>query len=526
MKRTIIIFCFITFFICILLAIYTDHRWEDWYITFRASKNLALGNGFVYNKGEYLMTYTSPLGALIPAFIKFIFLNYSDELTIWLYRIFCSAVLSIVPFFIIKLFNHLQVDSKIILFSLLMFVFNFLIIDNTINGMESSLMVFFVSYLLFILITIPDKTVFHLTLCFAGLMYTRPDGFIYGGALILSFLIFNKSIAGFSRLEFVKMLIKPILISIIIFSPWFFWTWFYYGTPIPHTIIAKSRVFDLITLFSYVKHFLLYYRGAVYIFMPQYSGSGWSFLSIIAQIISLITSLYWINFRGGIFVRIISFSTFLILVYLNAVSGQGPLPWYLPPITLLSIIVLGLIFQDLISLIKSKTIFFNKSVKFIGYVSASFLLFFCIVTFLYGALQMKYQQKIIEFGNRKEIGLWLKKNNKKNDTVFMECLGYFGFYSEMKTLDFPGMSSTEVVSARKFLNTNHYSDLIANLKPNWLVLRPNEIDNINNDSPNLLKNRYLLVKVFDVTDEVYKSPVKYGKPYLLIDAKFSIYKYK
>ena len=527
MKKINIIFFTVTFSICLILAFYTDHRWEDWFITFRVAKNFAMGKGLVYNPGQSLMTYTSPLGVLIPAFLKLLFLNQSDDTVMWVYRIICSALLSFVPIFIFKILQSLKVDLKIILFSLLFFVSNFLIIDNSINGMESSFMVFFISYLIFILITHPRKVFLNLTLCFAGLMYSRPDGFIYGGAILGSFLIFNINSLGSSRIEFIKLLIKPILASAVLFLPWFIWTWIYYGTPIPHTIIAKSMIFDLLTLIKSIEYTLLTFRGAEYIFMPPCAGFGeWSIFPYIAQGISILTSLYWINFKGNVFARSISFATFLMLLYLNAISGQGPMPWYLPSVLLPSIIVLGLIFQDIINLIQYKSIPLKKLIKYIVYACGIFILSFSIVILLYGSIQIKYQQQIIETGNRKEIGLWLKKNKGENDNVFMECLGYIGFYSEMKTLDFPGISSPEVVAARRFLKTNKFSALIDYLKPDWLVLRRAEVDSINNDNPNLLTDNYSLKKVFDKEEAAILSPVVFGKNYLFTDAIFFVYKHK
>ena len=41
--------------------------WEDYYITFRASRNLATGHGLVFNVGDRLQTFTSPIGALLLA---------------------------------------------------------------------------------------------------------------------------------------------------------------------------------------------------------------------------------------------------------------------------------------------------------------------------------------------------------------------------------------------------------------------------------------------------------------------------
>ena len=48
-------------------AAFTLHAWEDYFITFRASLNLATGNGLVFQPGERVHTFTSPLGTLLPA---------------------------------------------------------------------------------------------------------------------------------------------------------------------------------------------------------------------------------------------------------------------------------------------------------------------------------------------------------------------------------------------------------------------------------------------------------------------------
>ncbi len=522
MKKVVFLFSLSTLIVCLVLAAITDHRWEDWYITFRASKNLALGNGLVYNPGELLMTYTSPIGTLIPALLKYIFLNFSDDVVIWGYRIICAIILAVVPYFLIKTLDRLAVAGTTIFFALVCFVFNFLIIDNTINGMESGFMVFFMSYLLYILITEPKNFVFHLSICFAGLMYTRPDGFIYGGAIVFAFCLFNKNIAGLSRTEFLKPLAKALIISILLFAPWFLWTWHYYGTPIPHTIIAKSRYVDLRYLIATAFYFVTSYQGLRELFMPPNFDFGeWESLSYIPQFLSLLTSLYWINIKGNIRARSISFATFIMIIYLKCLSGQGAMTWYLPSVTLPSIVVLVLAFQDLLLFLQGR-----KKIpgKIFVYPLAIFISLYFMSSFVFATVQIKFQQEIIESGNRKQIGLWLKNNSGKGETVFMECLGYIGFYSEMKTLDFPGMSSPEVVAARKQLGTNNFSALIDHLRPDWLVLRPGEIEKINLENPVLLKNDYSVVKVFDRTDDVNKENLMFGKWYPYFDSHFTIYK--
>jgi hypothetical protein len=527
MKNYTLFFCLITFIICISLALYTDHRWEDWYITFRASKNLASGNGLVFNVGENLMTYTSPIGTLLPALIYFIFFKLGDDTTIWFFRICCAFVLSIVPIFISRISDKLKQSlvSKVVI--ILLFSFSYLIIDNTINGMESAFMVFFIAYFLYVLIGVRSNLDLHLALCFAGIMFTRPDGFIYFGAIILGFLLFNSSDQFFKIPNFLRTISKPLLYSILLFAPWVIWCYFYYGTPIPHTIIAKSKNHSLVYYLELTLNYLINFRGAPYLFLPTYATNfgGWALFLGAARVFSLVSSLYWVNFKGNKIARSISFATLIMLIYLNVVSGQGHSPWYLPSVVFPSILVVGIALNDGINFLNKILPKFSPLPNLVTYSVSFFLIAFSVLTFTFGAKSIKYQQEHIEFGNRKEIGLFLKENKKENDTVFMECLGYIGFYSEMKTLDFPGMSSPEVVGARKKLQTEKYSEIIDHLKPNWLVLRLGEVEEIKREKPHLFNEHYELVKTFDKSSVIDNLNLKFGKGFLYIDSHFSVYKY-
>src|SRR5687768_4336169 len=61
--------CFAAAMIAVALgfAAFTGHMWEDYLITFRSSLNLATGNGLVFQPGERVHSFTSPLGTLLPA---------------------------------------------------------------------------------------------------------------------------------------------------------------------------------------------------------------------------------------------------------------------------------------------------------------------------------------------------------------------------------------------------------------------------------------------------------------------------
>src|SRR3974390_3337383 len=82
---------FIVFFIALAFAVYTNHAWEDFYITYRSSKNLATGNGLVFAPGQRVHAFTSPLNVLVPAGLSYALGNQSDEVVLWLYRLITIA---------------------------------------------------------------------------------------------------------------------------------------------------------------------------------------------------------------------------------------------------------------------------------------------------------------------------------------------------------------------------------------------------------------------------------------------------
>ena len=102
-------------------------------------------------------------------------------------------------------------------------------------------MMFFLALALHALTVRSDWTVLKLGLAGAGLMWTRPDGFIYFGALGLGFLLFDAGRPiGQSRLGLLKIFLWAGALTTVLYLPWLLWAWHYFGSPIPHTIIAKG----------------------------------------------------------------------------------------------------------------------------------------------------------------------------------------------------------------------------------------------------------------------------------------------
>jgi hypothetical protein len=135
---------------------------------------------------------------------------------------------------------------------------------------------------------------------------------------------------------------------------------------------------------------------------------------------------------------------------------------------------------------------------------------------------MQAQQKEIETGHRRLIGIWLKEHGKPSDTIFLEPVGYIGYFSDMKIADHPGLVNPEVVRLRRE-GMETFGQIVLSLRPEWVVLRPNELPRVNSQAG--FKERYALVKVFDIRRQIENLAVP-GKPYLAYDAVYLVFRRK
>jgi hypothetical protein len=261
---------------------------------------------------------------------------------------------------------------------------------------------------------------------------------------------------------------------------------------------------------------------------PLHWLGGWSeILALGSSCTGFLCAYYWCLPFASPLGRAASFAVCLAYFYLShVVFSVGP--WYLPSITLLCIIVLGQMLRHAIEVAgraKKYQARVSSSAKTVLY--ATGVSFVLISTFLTAAVayEMKLQQDIIENGNRKKIGYWLREHAASpNETVFLECLGYIGYYSGMKMLDYPGLSSPEMVEARARLHTDNFAALIWTLQPEWLVLRPHEAEAVQETLPSLLHEQYEEAAVFDVTETLNSYPAVPGRQLLEWDRTFIVYR--
>ena len=508
----------VAFAIPIAFALFTNHAWEDYYITLRSSRNLLEGKGLVYNAGDRLHTFTSPLGVLIPALCTWLSGPDHELTALWIFRVFNATLLAATAALLWRRSRTLKLGpvGRFVLFGML-----FLdpkLIDFSTNGQEAGILVFF-AVLLWSELEAPDGPRAHwLALALGGLMWTRPDAFVLAGAIILPHLWLSRGADGGPRVQW-KVLLRGGLLGGMLYLPWFAWAWWYYGSPIPNTIVAKAainaprNVLDLLllplTLLGPTSHL----DG---VFLPSYwQFGGWMVCVVnFGHALALTAVFSWVVPQLPAVGRRVSFALFLGTLYLCAIYVY---PWYLAPWTALASI----------SLAFSADWAWARAANALSRRARPALMAVCVTVAFEAMLlacvtwEMRVQQRVIEDDGRKIIGEWLRANAAPGDRIFLEPLGYVGYYSHLKAYDYPGLTSREVVTAIREGATT-YPELIAQLKPDWLILRPLEIEQqgITN-----MKTRahYRVAKVINHARELKAIPFLPGRGWLEYDSQFVIF---
>lgn len=526
--------------ICLGYTLYTNQTWEDSLITLRHSENLLNGNGLTYNPGTRVHGFTSPVNVLLLTACCLITGKSSYVATLWAYRVFAVASFAGSLVLLIKAVRNMSPRwAPASWFVAIAYLFDVKNVAFTTNGMETAFVLLFVAWAVYLISNGNSNDWLMRGLCWGGLMWCRPDGFVYFGALALAELGFLTE----SRWKLIGSFAKSAVVCALVYCPWFIWAWAYYGSPIPHTIIAKANVEQgpwpqFVNLLDNLLVKML--STAAQVFRPIYFGDQviwiddpfWGrVVSALTKGMGIIPLIYFacpVKDRIG---RAMSLSFVILCLYYSYMPAVYP--WYFAPATLI-----GLLAIARAATYAAWPSFENASNrgkwrKPLSLAALVVLSVNSLVMFGFGSYEERVQQAEIEMGNRAVIGAWLKENGKPTDTVYLEPLGYIGYFSGMHMNDYPGLVSPEVVAARRKLPPNELSFraarymLALETEPDWLVLRSYELDVITKLPiyPDFQK-QYELVRKFDVTDKLKPYTYVAGKGSLAYDSVFYVFRRK
>lgn len=507
--------------VALAFSLYTDHRWEDYYITFRSSKNLATGHGLVYQVGERVHTFTSPLGVLLPAFASWMTGATSDDRALWLFRFMSITAFAGTAALLWKTGRAWGWRTSVCGLAAALLVVDAKSVSFTINGMETGFMLFFLALAMHALAAAPRRARWHLGGAWAGLMWVRPDSFIYIGATALGFWLFPaaQKMAP-TRSTLLRCYGFAGVICALIYGPWLVWAWSYYGSFVPHTVVAKGLSHQSAAILPLVKRLLLlpfqgWHSGPWdAVFSPSYWLFWPSWVIHLGRCLIVVPLVAFMIPRVRPEARVASLAVMFGVFYL---SNIWLFPWYVPPVTLLAILTLGSLQESICdSGMISRRARAASLAPGIAAVGCAMLLL-CA-----SAWQLRWQQDLIE-DQRRRVGEWLRAHRHADtDSVFLEPLGYIGYFSQLKMFDFPGLASREVVAVRRSRGGD-WVTIIESLRPDWVVARPGEPRASSQANSAWFAAHYGVAERFDVSARVAAIPVLPGRRYLQVDQTFVVY---
>ena len=436
--------------------LYTGIVIEDAWITYRYAKNLALGNGFVYNIGERVLGTTSPLFTIMLALLAKIFgVNSLPTLSNML-MIPAGLGTGVLTYFTLR---KLNLSHWLPVFFLAVFFLHFNTLWTIVGGLETPLVMLLMAASFSSLVT---KRLLWAAAWAALLVLTRIDGVIWATGIY--FLIV---------LEDRRAIWKALLIGLIIVGPWVAFAFWYFGSPIPNTVIAKAAIGQSDDFSS--GYTMLSYLGWVLLNLSRVSPFGrvagflFFFLGGWAA---------WRHYRSRFLVFLFLFPFAFSLAYY---LGHAPkFPWYLIPVGW-SALIIGIIgIWEAGRILRSSL---PESLLTPGRIRAALIAFFAVYALALlnrDVTTTTFHQRWQDEENhvRVRLGTWLKDNTPTDATVLMEAVGYQGYFSERRIVDLAGLISPQVVKwhGESQSNAETFYKILQHEQPEYVVLRSYEAD--------------------------------------------------
>lgn len=444
MKKKLPLFSFLFFATVLRITwkLYTHHTYEDAFISFRFARNISNGLGFVYNANEHIYGTTTPLFTILLAAWTRVFPNFI---------VFGASMFGLLAGLTSialtwKLLDELQIDSSQKFLTIGILVLSDKLWLHDMSGMETPLVICAMMASYFMLLR--NKSVWAGV--FAGiLLWLRIDGIFWLCFLVLGSWFITR-----------RFPIKFVMTTIMVYLPWCVFATIYFGSPIPYTISAKWVAYYTIgrpSVFSRVSDLL---RWLTPFSLPSFSPYLVTLIAIVTLTFSAIGAM---AYRQHKWLMILPFFCLAEIARL-VVMGETFATRYFVPLFWVLMILFGsglhAVWVYLSRRFDPKPLIVILTIAV--YVGVS------LWSSLQAAQLNKDTQYFVNDSSLKQLGFWLNANTPTSSTVFLEPLGYVGFYANRHMIDEVGLVSPQVIALKK----EGYStfDLITSFNPDYAVL--------------------------------------------------------
>lgn len=487
---------------------YTERRFEDGLITITHARNAAEGLGLTHHLGEGpVHGFTSALSVLVPLPGELI----AEGGGFTAIRLVSLAAFAAAAGYAYGICRELSVNRWGVVFVLAYLAFDQNQIFYGMAGMETQIAV---AVLLAGAYHVLRGELVASGVALGLALLARPDFVLWVAPAYVALAMRDRIGA-----------LRAAAVSAAICLPWLVFTTVYYGSPVPNTIRAKSQVFspdlpaplaigDWIDL---IDSRLALQEEAWKLFSPFYEAAAVFDAPFPNAILGAIVAVFLVAAVVGVLSswRISLWRPVIAFVVLFALYRVFALPpvyfhWYYPPFIAAVVILAAIGLTRLARLSQPAVVVLAVGLAAAYAVHIPFSL----------PLERRVQTGV-EDAVRTPVGEYLREVVGEGETVTAESSGYFGYYSRATLHDFPGLTSPTSVEALGELPRTERSleQLIEALQPDWLVLRPSELENLQALFP-ATAARYETVRDFATPDPVDLS--RGGLSYLSLDTAFVV----
>ncbi len=442
---TIILLAVMSLYPLFTAIIYPHHFLnDDSFITLTYSKNIALGRGFIFNHPPATLGTTTPLFALIIAFLSKILPNVEIPVIAVFFTTFCW--IGIVWIFFI--FRH---KWQIPLYGILIIAFVFYALGwIKFLGMEAY--PFALLLTLSISLFLSDRLI--PTGFVAGLLFlTRGEGILI---LLVFFIATYLKYRTTRDFKYISNSIFKILTSFAIPTLlWFLFAYSNFGVLLPNTLSAKqaqgqNNVFN--TFFIKLVNWLPTWFKQFEIFYPI--NISW-ILVPLGLIVALRRNRQWLMWVGWMAFYVIGYS----------ILGVAAYAWYFLPIVFVLNLLLSLGIIQVISFTIEKIN--NLLLK------AAFLSFFTVISVWTLIKPMPDYGLLYEGDPRAKsyinLSHWFNRNAKPDESIAYIEIGYLGYYTDNKIIDLAGLVLSDIVF---YVSKGDFTSGFWKYRPDYYVYLP------------------------------------------------------
>jgi len=428
--------------------IYWQWTEDDAFITYRYARNVARGEGFVFNPGERLEGYSNFTWVLLGAVAENA--GWDPERTAKSVGLAAGIVALLLSWAVArKAWPQCGLCALLAPYTLAM---SPVLAQHAVAGLETSAFAALLAGALLLAASNRRPGAGHsigLAVVLLLLSLTRPEGALVAGALlVMRWLLLARKDAGAGR-----HLAGVSVVFILLLTTYIAWRWSYYDAAFPNTFYAKARG-GLHGIYDGVQYTLDFTRDS--------GGPLFVALSLVPVLLGPVPPALWMGL--GVL------ATYLVFIVLAGGDWMYHYRFFAHVLPVLAaLIAVGL--ARMLDLVHAGT---WRALAV--YATAALVL---LVTFMgIGNTELRVARAVLPAlashnylsQNYEELGLWFAENTAEDATVAISDVGAVGYYSERRILDMFGLIDPRIARLRGRMHYKADPRYVLSREPDYIVL--------------------------------------------------------